>query len=283
MASSQAEPTVGSLLLSLIRANQPLSRESFLYALQWGEQMAFWAWRSLPGFQLRVPVLFCGLTAPRDTRGVELILRSVASRIMTGRQGADRYIRTDEHQHPRAVLQTLDLRSEHQNVWFLNPYSSYLPVWNLGEVNWTPRMAQAMASVLTGVPADQVLTPFANAARELVSAAILDLKMRTGSRWILGDLLAAMESPERILNAGDQQSRTRNVLANLLENNSQAGEVLDAVVTNLRPFESFDRITGTSAFGLWLLAGAIPGCCWWQQSPINSKSAGTGNPFGGIA
>lgn len=272
-AAEAAKPRIKPLFWDLFRTNRPLRRDAFVYSIHWGHQMAFWAWKSVPGNQLCPRILFCGLAAPRGTHEVHPILDSLAWRLEHGRQGADCIARSGGLMKPCDVLTWLGARPEHENVWWLNPYDRDSPVWDLGQVVWTPAMAREMATVLVSIPLGQKLTFGDEAARELVCAAILELNSTAGAQWTLGELLAELGSPECIAAASRRHQCSSQCSISISTHENAGLELSETLSAKLRPFQPLAGLSGTVCFSLWLLAGHFPSSQWWRDGISSADSA----------
>lgn len=174
---------------------------------------------------------------------------------------------------PCDVLTWLGARPEHENVWWLSPYDRDLPVWDLGQVVWTPTMAREMATVLVSIPTGQDLTCGDEAARELVCAAILELNSTAGAHWTLGELLAELGSPERIAAASRRHRLSSQRPISISAHENASLELSETLSAKLRPFQPLAGLSGTVCFSLWLLAGVFPSSQWWQDGISSADSA----------
>lgn len=218
-------------------------------ALKPTPQSMFWAMRDLPVEEAVKHFLICGTTGSGKTIGIQLFLQSIADRFRVGWPCPEQLILFDAKCDCIPMLARLGIRHEDPNVYILNPYDERSAVWSLAEATQTPAMARALAALMVPEERHSTAPFFADAARELVYAAVMALNHFSKDGWTFRDLLCALDSKEHLKAVTGREPRSSRIASRILNDTNHSDAVLSTLATKLGRFEQVAALWHTNRKG----------------------------------
>lgn len=215
-------------------------------AVQFNENLIYWAMRNLPIKEAVRHFLVCGAIGTGKTTTIDLFLQSIKERFRPGREKPEQLIIFDAKSEIVPKLNALGYSveldaPEENNVWLLNPFDKRSCTWNISQAVETPLMARHFAALI--VPEERGSnTPFFwSAARQLVYAVLIGLfktpVFARNQTWDLRDLLSALANRERIQAISALDPRAKELAGSILNDKQHSDAVVASLATKLARFE----------------------------------------------
>ena len=215
-------------------------------AVEFNEELMYWAMRNLPVKEAVKHFLVCGAIGTGKTTTIDLFLQSIKDRFRPGREKPEQLIIFDAKSEIVPKLNALGYSveldaPENNNVWLLNPFDKRSCTWNISEAVETPLMARHFAALVVPEEPGSNTPFFWSASRQLVYAVLIGL-FRTPvyarkKSWELRDLLSALANRERILAITSLDPRAKELAQSILNDKQHSDAVVASLATKLARFE----------------------------------------------
>lgn len=214
----------------------PWNPQSAPSAIQFNDDLIFWALRNLPVDDATKHFLVCGTVGSGKTTLINLFLQSIAPRFQSGRLQPEQLIIFDAKCDIVPTLAGLGYEPDDPNVWLMNPFDTRSAIWNLAEAVQEPAMARYLATLLVPEEKNTTAPYFSNAAREIVYAVIVALNTRNENTWTFRDLLCALDSPDHIKGVTKHDGHASRHARQFTSDKKHFRGVLSTLATKLGPF-----------------------------------------------
>jgi len=210
------------------------------------EDRLFWALHDLPLSTASHHFAVCGAIGSGKTTIIELFLQSIAQRFRAGRTPPEQLIVFDAKGDMIQTLAGFGFKPDDENVYILNPFDNRAASWAIAEEITDASMARHIAALL--VPEEKASSApyFWTAARQLLLATILGLKVTLNEHWTLRDLLCATDSLERIKAVTGRDQLAARLAAPILKDQRHAFGVLSTLSNKLGIYSEVAALWHTS-------------------------------------
>ena len=158
------------------------------------------------------------------------------------------------------VLSTLHSMKLSCPVVTLNPFDERSVAWDMAADITSPAIAQQIASILIAENKNSSQPFFSDAARHLLTGALISLINTSSGKWTFRDLLLTMKSKTRLIQVISRTPETRDLLE-YFHNEITAQNIMSTVQTKLQRYEfiaaAWERAKGSISLKNWLQEESI--------------------------
>jgi type IV secretory pathway TraG/TraD family ATPase VirD4 len=128
-------------------------------------------------------------------------------------------------------------RAAPERTYILNPFDKRCAAWDMARDITSPSSADQLATILIPEEKNSSSLYFSDAARALMSGAIVSLMRTAPGAWEFRDVIYALKNAERLKKLLSQTLETKDLIPQYFSNERTANDVISTVATKIQRYQ----------------------------------------------
>lgn len=175
--------------------------------------------------------LLVGATGSGKTLSIRMLMESVLPREEVNDTRALIY---DAKRDMLSILEGMNLKCP---IHIMNPFDSRCVAWDMAKDITSPSAADQVATILIPEEKNSSSPYFSDAARALMSGAIVSLMRSAPGAWEFRDVIYVLKNAERLKSLLSRCEETEDLISQYFSNERTANDVISTVATKIQRYQ----------------------------------------------